>query len=176
MAKGLRSSNKKSNKAILRQKLFGPLENARRERLSAKLLELASQTRIAVGKAGELEQEHQGQHLLGGFSATSHKLACAWLSTFLESPNDKAAFLKTNSQIPHQGGIPVVSSYHECVAHTPVYAVMDLDTPNSSIAMTKSTAVRSIRIHKKARRKPRNCVVFKNLKNEKRKKQGRKQG
>ncbi|KAF2261186.1 hypothetical protein CC78DRAFT_608772 [Lojkania enalia] len=43
MAKGLRSSVKKSNKTKLRSRVFGPVEAARTERLAAKLLELAQQ-------------------------------------------------------------------------------------------------------------------------------------
>ncbi|KAF2756080.1 hypothetical protein EJ05DRAFT_539888 [Pseudovirgaria hyperparasitica] len=43
MAKGLRSSRIKSNNTKLRKKTFGPVEDARTERLSAKLLELAQQ-------------------------------------------------------------------------------------------------------------------------------------
>ncbi|KAL8817864.1 MAG: hypothetical protein Q9223_003383 [Gallowayella weberi] len=43
MAKGLRSSVKKANRARLRSQVFGPVENARKERLSAKLLETAGQ-------------------------------------------------------------------------------------------------------------------------------------
>jgi hypothetical protein len=42
MAKGLRSSTKKANKARLRTAIFEPVEDSRRERLSQKLLELAS--------------------------------------------------------------------------------------------------------------------------------------
>ncbi|KAK3169485.1 hypothetical protein OEA41_008868 [Lepraria neglecta] len=42
MAKGLRSSRNKTNNLKLRSKVFGPVEDARKERLSAKLLELAS--------------------------------------------------------------------------------------------------------------------------------------
>lgn len=45
MAKGLRSSVKKANKAKLRSRVFKPVEDARTERLSAKLLELASSKR-----------------------------------------------------------------------------------------------------------------------------------
>jgi hypothetical protein len=41
MAKGLRSSTKKTNRSKLRAKVFGPVEAARTERLSVKLLELA---------------------------------------------------------------------------------------------------------------------------------------
>ena len=42
MGKGLRSSRNKSNKSKLRSDVFGPAEHARKERLSAKLIELAS--------------------------------------------------------------------------------------------------------------------------------------
>merc|ERR1711981_1356082 len=43
MAKGLRASVTKRNKSKLRSRVFGPTEDARTERLSAKLLELAQQ-------------------------------------------------------------------------------------------------------------------------------------
>ena len=42
MAKGLRSSRVKRNKSKLRSNIFGSVESSRKERLSAKLLELAS--------------------------------------------------------------------------------------------------------------------------------------
>ena len=45
MAKGLRSKVKKLNKQRLRSNVFGPVEEERKERLSAKLLELASRPR-----------------------------------------------------------------------------------------------------------------------------------
>jgi hypothetical protein len=43
MAKGARASTKKANNAKLKSRVFGPVEAARTERLSAKLLELVSQ-------------------------------------------------------------------------------------------------------------------------------------
>jgi hypothetical protein len=43
MAKGLRASVTKRNKAKLRSRVFGPVEAARTERLSAKLMELVQQ-------------------------------------------------------------------------------------------------------------------------------------
>jgi hypothetical protein len=43
MAKGARASTKKANNGRLKAGVFGPVESARNERLSAKLLELASQ-------------------------------------------------------------------------------------------------------------------------------------
>ena len=48
MAKGLRSSKVKTNKSKLRAKVFSPVEDARKERLSAKLLELASRPRTSA--------------------------------------------------------------------------------------------------------------------------------
>jgi hypothetical protein len=45
MAKGLRASTRKRNNAKLRAAVFGPAYDARTERLSAKLQELASQPR-----------------------------------------------------------------------------------------------------------------------------------
>ncbi|KAK2861105.1 hypothetical protein FQN49_004540 [Arthroderma sp. PD_2] len=47
MAKGLRSSVKKHNKALLRKQVFGPAADARTERLSAKLRELAGTSKDA---------------------------------------------------------------------------------------------------------------------------------
>lgn len=43
MAKGARASVRKANNARLKQNVFGPVETARMERLSAKLLELVAQ-------------------------------------------------------------------------------------------------------------------------------------
>ncbi|KAF2086956.1 hypothetical protein K490DRAFT_66268 [Saccharata proteae CBS 121410] len=45
MAKGSRSSVRKTNNQKLKSKVFGPVESARTERLSAKLLELAQQSK-----------------------------------------------------------------------------------------------------------------------------------
>lgn len=50
MAKGARASTKKANNARLKSKVFGPVEGARVERLSAKLLELASQPKPEPAK------------------------------------------------------------------------------------------------------------------------------
>jgi Protein of unknown function (DUF2423) len=55
MAKSARSSVKKANKSKLRARVFGPVENARTERLSAKLLQLA--TEPAVASSGDTAME-----------------------------------------------------------------------------------------------------------------------
>ena len=60
MAKGLRSSVKKANKARLRSQVFGPIEEARKERLSAKLLEMASQPNLTKDVNMEFEDVKEG--------------------------------------------------------------------------------------------------------------------
>jgi len=64
MAKGLRSSTKKANKSKLRSNVFGPVEGARKERLSAKLLDLASQPRVRLGEDVKMEERSSGQPMM----------------------------------------------------------------------------------------------------------------
>lgn len=62
MAKGLRASSKKANRSLLRQNVFGPVEAARKERLSAKLLELASTSLHAIPAVVKMAEEgHEGE-------------------------------------------------------------------------------------------------------------------
>ncbi|PQE13914.1 family UPF0642 protein [Rutstroemia sp. NJR-2017a BBW] len=69
MAKGARASTKKANHAALKAKVFGPVENARAERLHAKLMELASQPKPSAkaedvdmdGKEGKDSAEGSGE-------------------------------------------------------------------------------------------------------------------
>ncbi|KAF1981802.1 hypothetical protein K402DRAFT_398198 [Aulographum hederae CBS 113979] len=58
MSKGLRSTIKKQNKSRLRARVFGPVEAARTQRLSAKLVELAAQPKPESTKM-ELDKENQ---------------------------------------------------------------------------------------------------------------------
>lgn len=55
MAKGLRSSVKKSNRSKLRARVFGPVEAARNERLHAKLLEAVQAPKPDPPKKSEME-------------------------------------------------------------------------------------------------------------------------
>lgn len=59
MAKGARASTKKANHQKLKSNVFGPIETARTERLSAKLLELASQPK--PGKEDVAMSEESGR-------------------------------------------------------------------------------------------------------------------
>lgn len=61
MAKSLRSSTEKADKAILRRRVFGPKEAARKERLSVKLLELASKSQAkSAGKDTKTNDSNHG--------------------------------------------------------------------------------------------------------------------
>lgn len=60
MAKSARASSSKANNSKLKSKVFGPVENARTERLSAKLLELASQPKPKSEKKDEPTEVQEG--------------------------------------------------------------------------------------------------------------------
>ena len=56
MAKSSRASSRKANNQRLKKNVFGPIESARAERLSTKLLELAAQPKPKeAGKENEME-------------------------------------------------------------------------------------------------------------------------
>lgn len=57
MAKSLRASSKKSNKAKLRSKVFAGVEDERAERLSAKLLHLVSQAKDEEKKSEGISKD-----------------------------------------------------------------------------------------------------------------------
>jgi len=60
MAKGARASTKKSNNQKLKSRVFGPVESARTERLSARLLELASQPKPKPVKEDVVMDSEEG--------------------------------------------------------------------------------------------------------------------
>ena len=63
MAKGLRSSKIKANRAGLRSTVFGPTERARKERLSAKLLEIAAKPKPSATESKDtaVEENVEGE-------------------------------------------------------------------------------------------------------------------
>lgn len=71
MAKGSRASTKKANNARLKSGVFGPVETARTERLSAKLLELASQPKPK--QESVLEDVEDGMDLVPGCISRADK-------------------------------------------------------------------------------------------------------
>lgn len=61
MAKGLRASTRKKNNAALRERLFGPAIDARTERLSAKLQELAAKPRPDQERIMEVDGQQSNE-------------------------------------------------------------------------------------------------------------------
>lgn len=83
MAKSVRASVSKRNRANLRKKVFGPVVDARTERLAAKLQEIASQPKPEATKKAERKTDTDEN---GMWAAT-----CLWESivlTSLSQPNN----------------------------------------------------------------------------------------
>ena len=89
MAKGLRASVKKNNRNKLRARVFGPVEDARTQRLSAKLLELARQPKPAKSEM-EVDSEK-------GNTVSHYDLTPAYLHPLTMSQNSP-----TNSSHPRR--------------------------------------------------------------------------
>jgi hypothetical protein len=85
MAKSVRASVSKRNKAALRKTVFGPVVDARTERLAAKLQEIASQPRPEREKAD------------GSFTASTF-MGHALMSVFTTDEDQDAAAATKDSQ------------------------------------------------------------------------------
>lgn len=67
MAKSSRASTKKANNQRLVSKVFGPVEDARQQRLAAKLLEIASQPKpVPEKEMKDAEEEEEGEQKSAG--------------------------------------------------------------------------------------------------------------
>jgi hypothetical protein len=80
MAKSVRASVSKRNRANLRKKVFGPIVDARTERLAAKLQEIASQPRPEAPQKSKMDlgEDEAGMYtcfLLRGSWLISHSLS-----------------------------------------------------------------------------------------------------
>ncbi|CAG8901915.1 unnamed protein product [Penicillium egyptiacum] len=79
MAKSVRASVSKRNRANLRKKVFGPLVDARTERLAAKLQELASQPRPEAPMKSKMDvgEDEAGMYptmIFQGYRLTSYSV------------------------------------------------------------------------------------------------------
>lgn len=73
MAKSLRARSKKVNRSKLRTTVFGPIEDARTERLSTKLIELAlSQTKNQPSDYQSLVKTDEARNMELNTLATQH--------------------------------------------------------------------------------------------------------
>lgn len=82
MAKSVRASVQKRNKAKLRSTVFGPAVDARTERLSAKLQELASQPKPSDQSKSKTNMQTTEMGLRPDFFCCRQVLTTLWLTTF----------------------------------------------------------------------------------------------
>jgi hypothetical protein len=79
MAKSVRASVSKRNRANLRKKVFGPVVDARTERLAAKLQELASQPRPEAPEKSKMDLEADDSGMCPLCLCDSTR-PCVWLA------------------------------------------------------------------------------------------------
>ncbi|KAJ5476007.1 hypothetical protein N7475_001736 [Penicillium sp. IBT 31633x] len=107
MAKSVRASVSKRNRANLRKKVFGPVVDARTERLAAKLQELASQPRpdppqklnknLAEDEADETAKAPTGDEEMDIDTVTSSKKKPARVQKRNQKPRNSIVFKKRPS-------------------------------------------------------------------------------
>lgn len=107
MAKGLRSRVKKANKRALRKNVFGPVEAARAERLSAKLQELAAQPRPESNKMDVTKDLDQGENPAVLLSPASMANA-SWGFTAADKPTSQIDLSEDNTRAA-EGLLPCFS-------------------------------------------------------------------
>lgn len=136
MAKSLRSSRNKANKSKLRSNVFGPAEIARKERLSAKIIELASKLQ---------SNREEGMKMADG--EKGRRLSEMWPRA---TDISNSRLLVTTHEIPE-----------EAEAHIPgTEDGMDIDQAKQPSSTTQSTSRSTSRVQKPGRGKARAAMVF----------------
>lgn len=123
MGKGLRSSVNKVNNRKLKKNVFGPVENARTERLSAKLLELASQPKPAQSEM-EIEQP-SGMHSLHSRDTEECKQLTSQCTDSKQVESEAKETANANGAL-NALSIPIPTSL---ARHTPATAAASMLTP-----------------------------------------------
>ncbi|KAM0699993.1 hypothetical protein Q7P36_000204 [Cladosporium allicinum] len=104
MAKGLRASRTKKNNQALSKRVFGPVEAARNERLSAKLLALAQQPK-APREEMEIEKESADKDS-GAAAEGTPSLSIPIPQSFTSNSRDHAFLLTPPSTPPLDNNMP----------------------------------------------------------------------
>ncbi|MCJ1385910.1 major facilitator super transporter protein, partial [Xylographa soralifera] len=105
MAKGLRASTRKANRVKLRSRVFGPVEGARTQRLSAKILELASRTRPIKDEDVRTEKDTA----MVGLKQQEKE---AESDPKAEQPEEAAIWIFTLGFFPYKPFLPGRAQYH----------------------------------------------------------------
>ncbi|OCL06740.1 hypothetical protein AOQ84DRAFT_440637 [Glonium stellatum] len=147
MAKGLRSSVKKAHRTKLRSRVFAPVEDARTERLSAKLLELASQPR-PVKTDMDLDEEN-------GITAPLPRQTTPPRSP----PSNNSAASKSDAQPDvHQDQQAEDMDIDD--GADPAAAAAKTATTTTTTAASSKLKKKSPRVQKKRRGKPASTIKF----------------
>jgi hypothetical protein len=104
MAKSARATSVKKNRQNLKKKVFGPVEAARNERLSAKLLELASK---AKRPRPEMEVEQDGMTQLDNKPRLDTLESNQYTSTESTNPSEEATENKTTEGASNSPSISI---------------------------------------------------------------------
>jgi hypothetical protein len=128
MAKSSRASSTKTNNQRLKKQVFGPVESARTERLSAKLLELAAQPKpIHAEKEKEMEGVEEGE--LPPLSTVDSSVYCesqpADLLLQILQPAKRLRLLRRMRRVSAN------LSYSACPCYLPMEYTVDLLTRSS---------------------------------------------
>jgi hypothetical protein len=125
MAKGLRASRTKKNNQALSKRVFGPVEAARNERLSAKLLALAQQPK-APREEMEIEKGMQTRH------HASKPVAAADIP-LPEADKEATAEGTPSLSIPIPKGIAFNDHHHQQLLTPPSTPPTSNNTPTNPI-------------------------------------------
>jgi hypothetical protein len=167
MAKSVRASVSKRNRAKLRATVFGPAVDARTERLSAKLKELASQPIIREQKTSSMELDTTGTGSLLSQSVLSIVILHVRSSTNILFPRQTGSQVKSADSKPSvtdEGGpLSLLSSSLEGrIIAEKSYAdagfPLDMDLDTMSVKHTRKHSQKSGRVQK--HKKPRSSIVF----------------
>lgn len=101
MAKGLRSSVKKSNRTKLRSRVFAPVEDARTQRLHEKLLAIAQQPKPEPSKKSEMEVDS---------TEGTHRTSMRHLLTALTNSSSVSAAQETSKEDEYPKGTCILTA------------------------------------------------------------------
>lgn len=158
MAKSLRSSRNKANKSKLRSNVFGPAEIARKERLSAKIIELASKLQSNREEGMKMADGEKGRRLSEMWPRATDISNSRLLVTTHEIPEEAEAHIPGTEDGRRS---LVMTAFVARRVNTSLYITgMDIDQAKQPSSTTQSTSRSTSRVQKPGRGKARAAMVF----------------
>jgi hypothetical protein len=143
MAKSARATSVKKNRQNLKKNVFGPVEAARNERLSAKLLELASK---AKPPRPEMEVEQDGMTQLDNKTRIHTLESNQYTSTESTNPSEEASENKTTEGASNSPSISIpipacLLHHHDHLPTPPLTPTLDASATTTPILDTSAQKV-----------------------------------